>query len=87
MIKRLPPPAHHLMALDVGHMKSLLTVQIFFGEPGVSSENRTWRSSENLEDLDKPAGDHLKTCCWRSSETGKTSLSGRKATRSDEIRH
>jgi hypothetical protein len=40
----------------------------FFGEPGVSSENRTWRSSENLEDLDKPAGDHLKTCCWRSSE-------------------
>jgi hypothetical protein len=79
MIKRLPPPAHRLMALDVGHMKSLLTVQIFFGEPGVSSENRTWRSSENLEDLDKPAGDHLKT--W------KTSLSGRKATRSDEIRH
>jgi hypothetical protein len=40
----------------------------FFGEPGVSSENRTWRSSENLEDLDKPAGDHLKICCWRSSE-------------------
>jgi hypothetical protein len=59
------------MALDVGHMKSLLTVQIFFGEPGVSSENRTWRSSENLEDLDKPAGDHLKTCCWRSSESQK----------------
>ena len=29
----------------------------FFGEPGVSSENRTWRSSENLEDLDKSAGD------------------------------
>ena len=23
----------------------------------MSSENRTWRSSENLEDLDKPAGD------------------------------
>ena len=48
----------------------------FFGEPGVSSENRTWRSSENLEDLDKPAGDHLKAYagdhlkayCWRSSE-------------------
>jgi hypothetical protein len=76
MIKRLPPPAHH--------MKSLLTVQVFFGKPGVSSENRTWRSSENLEDLDKPAGDHLKAYCWRSSENLEDLFICQKG---NEIRH
>ena len=82
MIKRLsPPPAHHLDGIGCCTHEVIAHCAGFFGEPGVSSENRTWRSSENLEDLDKsagdpenledldkPAGDHLKTCCWRSSE-------------------
>ena len=50
MIKRLPPPAHHLMALDVGHMKSLLTVQAFL-------ENREYHRKI-------APGDHLKT--WKT---------------------
>jgi hypothetical protein len=32
MIKRLPPPAHHLMALDVGHMKGTSNNDDFFVE-------------------------------------------------------
>jgi hypothetical protein len=77
MIKRLPPPAHHLDGIGCCTHEVIAHCAGFFGEPGVSSENRTWRSSENLEDLDKsagdpenledldkPAGDHLKT--WKT---------------------
>jgi hypothetical protein len=50
MIKRLPPPAHHLMALDVGHMKSCSLCRFFL-------ENREYH-------LKIAPGDHLKT--WKT---------------------